>query len=56
MIQFWLGEQGYKPYLDKLRQDSGQTIDNADTQASQATLTAAPNTELAAPVANGKEA
>lgn len=56
MIQFWLGEQGYKPYLDKLRQDSGQTIDNADTQASQATLTAEPNTELAAPVANGKEA
>ncbi len=56
MIQFWLGEQGYKPYLDKLRQDSGQTIDNADTQASQAPLTAEPNTELAAPVANGKEA
>ena len=56
MIQFWLGEQGYKPYLDKLRQDSGQTIDNADTQASQETLTAEPNTELAAPVANGKEA
>ncbi|MGO3046380.1 Na(+)-translocating NADH-quinone reductase subunit C [Psychrobacter celer] len=56
MIQFWLGEQGYKPYLDKLRQDSGQTIDNADTQASQATLTAEPNTELAAPVVNGKEA
>ena len=56
MIQFWLGEQGYKPYLDKLRQDSGQTIDDADTQASQATLTAEPNTELAAPVVNGKEA
>ncbi|MGP5518870.1 Na(+)-translocating NADH-quinone reductase subunit C [Psychrobacter celer] len=56
MIQFWLGEQGYKPYLDKLREDSGQTIDNADTQASQATLTAEPNTELAAPVVNGKEA
>ncbi|MGP5553788.1 Na(+)-translocating NADH-quinone reductase subunit C [Psychrobacter celer] len=56
MIQFWLGEQGYKPYLDKLRQNSGQTIDNADTQASQATLTAEPNTELAAPVVNGKEA
>ncbi|MGP5064631.1 Na(+)-translocating NADH-quinone reductase subunit C [Psychrobacter celer] len=56
MIQFWLGEQGYKPYLDKLRQDSGQTIDNADTQASQAPLTAKPNTELAAPVVNGKEA
>ncbi|MGP5194265.1 Na(+)-translocating NADH-quinone reductase subunit C [Psychrobacter celer] len=56
MIQFWLGEQGYKPYLDKLREDSGQTIDNADTQASQATLTAEPNTELATPVVNGKEA
>ena len=30
MIQFWLGEQGYKPYLDLLREESGQTIDNAD--------------------------
>ncbi|WP_201576768.1 Na(+)-translocating NADH-quinone reductase subunit C [Psychrobacter sp. H8-1] len=50
MIQFWLGEQGYKPYLDALREESGQTIDNADVQAAQST------TELAAPVANGKEA
>lgn len=50
MIQFWLGEQGYKPYLDALREENGQTIDNADVQAAQST------TELAAPVANGKEA
>ncbi|MEN2751650.1 MULTISPECIES: Na(+)-translocating NADH-quinone reductase subunit C [Psychrobacter] len=62
MIQFWLGEQGYKPYLDTLRKDSGQTIDNADTKASQSkqpdNQTAQPTTELAAalPVANGKEA
>ncbi len=62
MIQFWLGEQGYKPYLDALREESGQTIDNADTQASQSkqsdNKTAQPTTELAAalPVANGKEA
>ncbi|MGP5202460.1 Na(+)-translocating NADH-quinone reductase subunit C [Psychrobacter aquimaris] len=59
MIQFWLGEQGYKPYLDTLRKESGQTIDNAaDTQASQSKPAAQPKTELAAtlPVANGKEA
>lgn len=31
MIQFWLGEQGYKPYLDHLRQESGQTLDKAAT-------------------------
>lgn len=23
MIQFWLGERGYKPYLDQLREQSG---------------------------------
>ncbi|MGP4863082.1 Na(+)-translocating NADH-quinone reductase subunit C [Psychrobacter sp. T6-5] len=58
MIQFWLGEQGYKPYLDMLREQSGQTLDNADTQASQSKPAAQPKTELAAtlPVANGKEA
>lgn len=62
MIQFWLGDQGYKPYLDALREENGQTADSADTQANQstqpATQTAQPNTELAAlpPVANGKEA
>ncbi|WP_394213291.1 Na(+)-translocating NADH-quinone reductase subunit C [Psychrobacter piscatorii] len=58
MIQFWLGEQGYKPYLDMLRKQSGQTLDNADTQASQSKPAAQPKTELAAtlPVANGKEA
>ncbi len=31
MIQFWLGEQGYKPYLDSLREESGQTLDKAAT-------------------------
>ncbi len=58
MIQFWLGEQGYKPYLDTLREKSGQTVEGADTQANQSKLTAQPKTELAAklPVANGKEA
>ena len=58
MIQFWLGEQGYKPYLDMLRKESGQTLDDADTQANQSMSAAQPNTELAAalPIANGKEA
>ena len=58
MIQFWLGEQGYKPYLDMLREESGETIDEADTQANQSKSAAQPTTELAAklPVANGKEA
>ncbi|MDN3453213.1 MULTISPECIES: Na(+)-translocating NADH-quinone reductase subunit C [unclassified Psychrobacter] len=60
MIQFWLGEQGYKPYLDTLREKSGQTVESAgaDTQAKQSKLVAQPKTELAAlpPVTNGKEA
>ena len=58
MIQFWLGDQGYKPYLDMLRKESGQTLDDADTQANQSTSATQPNTELAAalPIANGKEA
>ncbi|WP_350588457.1 MULTISPECIES: Na(+)-translocating NADH-quinone reductase subunit C [unclassified Psychrobacter] len=62
MIQFWLGEQGYKPYLDLLREQNGQTLDSVDAQASQSTppdnKSAQPTTELAAtlPVANGKEA
>lgn len=64
MIQFWLGEQGYKPYLDHVREESGQTIDN--TQAQQSTTqNPAQNqnktysvNELAAkvPAAYGKEA
>ena len=60
MIQFWLGEQGYKPYLDTLREKSGQTVESAgaDTQAKQSKPVAQPKTELAAlpPVTNGKEA
>ncbi len=58
MVQFWLGDQGYKPYLDMLRKESGQTIDNADKQANQSKSAAQPNSELAASssVANGKEA
>ena len=69
MIQFWLGDQGYKPYLDALRKKSGKTIDNAEKQAKQADSSQQPNreleakqakktTELAAtlPLANGKEA
>lgn len=57
MIQFWLGEQGYKPYLDHVREESGQTIDNTDAQA-RLTDSTQPTTELAvkAPVVNGKEA
>lgn len=46
MIQFWLGEQGYKPYLDRLRQESGQTSDKADTSKTPTPVT----------TANGKEA
>ncbi|NLG06029.1 MAG: NADH:ubiquinone reductase (Na(+)-transporting) subunit C, partial [Clostridia bacterium] len=57
MIQFWLGEQGYKPYLDALREENGQSIDNAEVQAAQLNdQTAQPTTELVVPVANGKEA
>ena len=34
MIQFWLGEQGYKPYLDYLRKQSGKSLEaSGDTQA-----------------------
>ncbi|WP_199508097.1 MULTISPECIES: Na(+)-translocating NADH-quinone reductase subunit C [unclassified Psychrobacter] len=33
MVQFWLGEQGYKPFLDQLRKQSGQTLDGADATA-----------------------
>ena len=39
MIQFWLGEQGYKPYLDRLRQESGQASDKADTSKTPVTTT-----------------
>lgn len=35
MIQFWLGDQGYKPYLDHQRKQSGQTMQKTDTQAKQ---------------------
>ena len=59
MIQFWLGEQGYKPYLDQMRKESGQTINNEKTQANQSKTTVTPPlTDLVAkrPVATGKEA
>ncbi|OXL21695.1 Na(+)-translocating NADH-quinone reductase subunit C [Psychrobacter sp. DAB_AL32B] len=60
MIQFWLGEQGYKPYLDYLREESGQTIESTDTKASQkhTQKETHPVTELAsiAPATHGKEA
>ena len=60
MIQFWLGEQGYKPYLDSLRKESGQTIESTDKQASRKLIQQEthPVTELAsiAPAAHGKEA
>lgn len=56
MIQFWLGDQGYKPYLDYVREESGKTVDNTDKQARKQTLS--PVNELAtiAPAAHGKEA
>ncbi len=66
MIQFWLGDEGYKPYLDALRQETGETLESSDAQARQSQAhqseykTAQPitETELAEtlPVANGKEA
>ena len=59
MIQFWLGDQGYKPYLDQVRKENGQTINNDKTQANQSKTTVTPPlTDLVAkrPVANGKEA
>ena len=59
MIQFWLGDQGYKPYLDQVRKENGQTINNDKTQANQSKTTVTPPlTDLAAkrPVATGKEA
>ena len=68
MIQFWLGDQGYKPYLDQLRKESGKTLADAEVKASQSPYKklgqdlhqqqAHPVTELVAvaPVAHGKEA
>lgn len=70
MIQFWLGDQGYKPYLDQQRKESGQTLEGNATQAQQsvdidqnadqnfAQQQTHPVTELAAtvPVVPGKEA
>ncbi|MBE0406964.1 Na(+)-translocating NADH-quinone reductase subunit C [Psychrobacter sp. AOP22-C1-22] len=60
MIQFWLGEQGYKPYLDHVREESGKTLKSTDTQTSQKLTQKEthPVTELAsiAPAAHGKEA
>ena len=60
MIQFWLGEQGYKPYLDHVREESGKTLTSTEAQARQNLdqKAAHPVTELAAnvPAAHGKEA
>jgi Na+-transporting NADH:ubiquinone oxidoreductase subunit C len=68
MIQFWLGEQGYKPYLDQLREESGKTLADTEVKASQSPYKklgqnlhqqqAHPVTELVAvvPAAHGKEA
>jgi Na+-transporting NADH:ubiquinone oxidoreductase subunit C len=68
MIQFWLGEQGYKPYLDQLRKESGETLVDAEVKASQSPYKklgqnlhqqqAHSVTELVAviPAAHGKEA
>ena len=68
MIQFWLGEQGYKPYLDQLREQNGKTLADAEVKASQSPYKKLgqnlhqqqthPATELVAvvPAAHGKEA
>ena len=68
MIQFWLGEQGYKPYLDQLREQNGKTLADAEVKASQSPYKKLgqnlhqqqthPATELVAvvPAAHGKDA
>ena len=68
MIQFWLGEQGYKPYLDQLRKESGKTLADSEVKASQSPYKKLgqnlhqqlthPVTKLVAvvPAAHGKEA
>lgn len=43
MIQFWLGDQGYKPYLDHLRKQSSQNSSNKAQDQSQDQATAQPN-------------
>ncbi|WP_201534061.1 Na(+)-translocating NADH-quinone reductase subunit C [Psychrobacter ciconiae] len=52
MIQFWLGDQGYKPYLDYLRKQSGTSL-NQDNSSSQNKAATQPSNEL---LAQGKEA
>lgn len=54
MIQFWLGEQGYKPYLDYLRKESGESI--KAPKDSQASLNQPPPTTPVAPQSSAKEA
>lgn len=63
MIQFWLGEQGYKPYLDQQRKESGQKLESIKATTSQSPVqNQDKSTHLAtelvviAPVALGKEA
>ena len=51
MIQFWLGDRGYKPYLDHLREKSGQKLSSEPqktTSASAATSStqAIPSTPI----------
>lgn len=52
MIQFWLGDQGYKPYLDYLRKQSGTSL-NKDSRSSQNQAATQPSNEHHA---QGKEA
>ena len=68
MVQFWLGDQGYKPYLDEQRKESGKALTSIDAAVKQnpyQKLGQSPNsdpnysaTKLAnrSPVINGKEA
>ena len=46
MIQFWLGEKGYKPYLDQQRKESGITLESTDAVARQSLDPKSPYNKL----------
>lgn len=60
MIQFWLGEQGYKPYLDQQRKESGKTLESIKAQTNQNSAQQQTHSvaklAVTVPTANGKEA
>lgn len=45
MIQFWLGENGYKPYLDHLREQNGGNADHSAAQATATQAAASPSSD-----------